>query len=257
MNQTTYRAAQIVRHYAQLRALQPAEQTIFDLLKVQLPTLKMLDIGVGGGRTTRHFAPAVAEYVGIDYSAEMVAMCDRQFAAHPTWQFAVCDAREMSRFADNTFDFILFSFNGIDYCSHADRLKVLQEVDRIGKPGGYFCFSSHNLQRFEQEFDLTQQLRLNPIVSYTNLVMWGIVRLFNRAIDLKTLKASAHAIVKDDSHNFRLETYYIRPQAQIQQLEPHFDQIQAFSWQSGLEITTESELSTTVEQWLYYFCRIR
>ncbi|GBD51465.1 hypothetical protein BGM30_05580 [Microcystis aeruginosa NIES-298] len=37
----------------------------------------------------------------------------------------MADARNLEQFADNYFDFILFSFNDIDYISHADRFLVL------------------------------------------------------------------------------------------------------------------------------------
>ncbi|ELP52058.1 methyltransferase type 11 domain protein [Microcystis aeruginosa TAIHU98] len=66
----------------------------------------------------------------------------------------MADARNLEQFADNYFDFILFSFNDIDYISHADRFLVLEEISRIGKAGGYFCFSSHNLQGIIPEFDI-------------------------------------------------------------------------------------------------------
>ncbi len=150
-NQQTYKDPSIVGYYAQLTALQPAEKTILTLLQEHLSTMKMLDLGVGAGRTTKYFAPLVGEYIGVDYSAEMIAACRQKFP-HLVWQ--VADARNLEQFADNYFDFILFSFNDIDYISHADRFLVLEEISRIGKAGGYFCFSSHNLQGIIPEFDI-------------------------------------------------------------------------------------------------------
>lgn len=256
-NHTTYTSPRVVHHYAQLNQLQPAEKSILDLLATQEPTLKMLDIGVGGGRTTQHFSSIAAEYVGIDYSAEMIAACQKRFPASPqAISFEVCDVRDLSRFRDNSFDFILFSFNGIDYISHADRLKVLQEIARVGKPGGYFFFSSHNLQGLEREFDFRKQLSLNPIRSYVNLVMLGLLHFLNRPITLRQLRGLAHVIVRDESHNFRLKTYYIRPQEQIKQLAA-FGAVKVYSWQSGLEITDESALAANSEMWLYYLCAFK
>ena len=74
-NQQTYTDRSIVRYYARLTALQPAERTILTLLQKRLSKMKMLDLGVGAGRTTNYFAPLVAEYIGVDYSAEMIAAC--------------------------------------------------------------------------------------------------------------------------------------------------------------------------------------
>jgi ubiquinone/menaquinone biosynthesis C-methylase UbiE len=258
INQKTYAALSVVQHYAQLKLLQPAEEAILELLRDRWSSMKMLDIGVGGGRTTQHFAPLVAEYFGIDYSAEMVAACQKRFAASPTApQIEVGDARDLSRFADNSFDFILFSFNGIDFVSHSDRLKVFQEIARVGKPGGYFFFSSHNLQGLEREFEFRKHLGLNPITTYVNLVMFAILRLLNRAFTLDQLKAANHAIVRDESHNFRLKTYYVRPEAQLQQLDPNFSEIKVYSWRAGWPITDAEELRSNVDMWLYYLCVIK
>ena len=255
-NQRTYTVPSIVQHYAQLSDLQPAETLLLSL--EQLSTLKMLDLGVGGGRTTKHFAPLVAEYIGLDYSPEMIATCKQRFnSSSPTVSLAVGDARDLSRFRDNYFDVILFSFNGIDYISDSDRLQVFQEISRVGKSGGHFCFSSHNLQGLEREFEWRKQLSFNPISTYVNLVMWVLLRCCNRSLTLNQLKASAHVIVRDEAHNFRLQTYYVRPQAQLQQLELYFRNIKVYAWNNVQEIKSKTELDANSELWLYYLCLIR
>lgn len=256
-NQQTYESRGIVQHYTQLHQLQPAEVAIIALLKDKLPQMKMLDMGVGGGRTTKHFAKSVADYTGIDYSVEMIAACQQRFAGsqEPT-SFIVCDARDMSCFPDNTFDFILFSFNGIDYIEHCDRIQALQEIQRVGKPGSYFYFSTHNLQGIESTFDWRTHLSLNPIRTYSDWVMWALLRVFNRPLNLPQLKTLSHAMIRDEPHNFRLRTYHIRPQDQIDQLASDFKDIKVYSWQTGLELSN-SELQSTQEMWLYYLCVIQ
>jgi len=256
-NQKTYTSLDVVQHYSQLSALQPAEITVLKRLQAQLGSMKMLDIGVGGGRTTQHFSKVTAEYIGIDYSANMIAACQNRFSSScDKTQFRVCDVREMSQFKDNSFDFILFSFNGIDYISHAERLQVFKEIQRVGKSGGYFYFSSHNLSGFEQAFDFKQQFSLNPLKTYVNVVMSALLHVFNFPTTLKQLKISTHAILKDESHNFRLKTYYVRPQEQIDQLKSHFSDVKVYSWKSGLEITGD-EMHCHTDLWLYYLCVIK
>jgi ubiquinone/menaquinone biosynthesis C-methylase UbiE len=256
-NKNVYARFRIVQHYAQLKALQPAEQTVLDLLRDRLPAMKMLDIGVGGGRTTKHFAAIVANYVGIDYSAAMIAACKEQFAtAAQTTRFEVCDARDLSRFQDNAFDFILFSFNGIDYISHVDRLKVFQEICRVGKSGGYFLFSSHNLQGLERAFSFRKQLSLNPLKTYVDLVMLALLRCFNHSVTARQLTASAYAVVKDEAHNFCLQTYYVRPEEQLGQLAENFSDVNVYAWKSGLNITDKRKLVANADLWLYYLCVI-
>jgi ubiquinone/menaquinone biosynthesis C-methylase UbiE len=257
LNQTTYTTSHIVNYYAQLNQLQPAEQAIFNLLEQQGLKLKMLDIGVGGGRTTQHFSKITSEYIGTDYSAEMISACKKRFSAssHKV-EFEVCDARDMSRFLDNSFDFILFSFNGIDYVSHLDRLKIFAEISRVGKPGSYFFFSSHNLQGIESEFELKKHISLNPLKTYVNLVMFALLQFFNRSYTLTQLKVSDFAIIRDESHNFKLQTYYIRPKEQIHQLGKWFIHLKVFSWRKEIEILDSEELKKNRDMWLYYLCSI-
>jgi ubiquinone/menaquinone biosynthesis C-methylase UbiE len=253
-NIRTYAKASIVSYYQQLNELQPAEQI---LLKDLSPSCEMLDIGVGAGRTTKHFYPLTTQYLGIDNSAEMIAACRKRFPKLVETTFQVGDARDMSCFADNQFDVILFSFNGIDYVSQNDRLQILREVYRVGKPGATFCFSSHNLQGFEKLIDWKSQLSFNPITTYTNLVMLGLLRILNPSLSSKALKELSHTIIKDESHNFRLKTYYIRPREQIAQLEQNFSNIQVFSWWNTQELVTEGDRSSNTDMWLYYFCTVK
>src|ERR1700756_2475583 len=84
----------------------PPEGTILRLLLPELRTARMLDLGVGGGRTTLHFAKCVREYVGVDYSESMIRECRRRFATSPEpFSFVVCDARSLKMFASGSFDF--------------------------------------------------------------------------------------------------------------------------------------------------------
>jgi ubiquinone/menaquinone biosynthesis C-methylase UbiE len=245
-NQKTYTSADIVRYYELINQLQPAEQLIFDRLSPNLPTMKVLDLGVGAGRTTQYLNDRAAEYIGIDSSAEMIAACQIRF---PGVQFQVCDARDMGCFETGYFDFVLFSFNGIDYVDNDDRRAILQEIHRVSKPKAIFCFSSHNLQSFEQSFQV--QWSWNPIATYTNLVMLGILKVVNPSLTLTKLQALPWAIVKDESHNFRLNTYYIRPEDQIKQLMDWFENIQVYSWKQAVEL---DDRASNVDQWLYYCC---
>ena len=253
-NQQTYETASIVNYYTQLNALQPAEQMMLDRWSEHLPRFRMLDIGVGAGRTTKHFQPRVADYVGIDVSAEMIDACRNRFPQLTASTFQVCDARDLSVFEDDSFDFILFSFNGIDYVPHDDRLRILTEVHRVGVSGAIFYFSSHNLQGLDRAFDFKSQWSFNPIATYTNLVMLAILRVLNQPLSPKQIKGLDYAIVKDESHNFSLETYYIRPQEQLNQLRENFNDIQVYSWRNDVELMTESDRANNTDQWLYYSC---
>ncbi|MFH7245151.1 MAG: methyltransferase domain-containing protein [Spirulina sp.] len=255
-NQTAYAKSSLVRYYTQLHQLQPAERGILMRLRDQLPTMAMLDLGIGGGRTTQHLWPRVGQYTGIDYSAEMIAACRARFSpagddgAGPT--LAVMDARDLSAFEDKSFDLIWFSFNGLDYVSHADRLKILQEVHRVGKPGAYFVFSSHNLRGMARTFDYRQHLSFNPLTTYVDLAMWGLLRWFNRGVGITDLSRTDHLILRDESHNFALQTYYIDPAAQIQQLAFGFHSIEVYPWTQMDPVNDVDDPGLSSALWLYY-----
>jgi ubiquinone/menaquinone biosynthesis C-methylase UbiE len=255
-NQQTYTAPDIVSYYSQLRELQAAEKTILERFRSDWKQLKVLDMGIGGGRTTQYLASLVSEYVGIDYSPEMIRACQARFTTSEKLKLLVCDARDLSRLEESYFDFILFSFNGLDYISHEERLQVLKEVKRVGKSGSYFYFSTHNLQGLEDEFNGQKKISLNPFTSYVNLVMLGFLHLFNYPLNLKKIQGLDYLMVRDEPHNFRLSTYYIRPIKQLEQLQPYFTNIQVYSWLTGLEVSQGQELKKNREMWLYYLCQI-
>lgn len=257
-NYYTYKSNNIVEYYKKLSQLQLAEQTLITLLKDRLSTFKMLDMGIGGGRTTQYFAPLVKEYIGIDYSAEMIMACQQRLInLSNSILLEVCDARNMHQFTNDSFDFILFSFNGIDYVNHQDRLKIIAEIKRVGKPGCYVLFSSHNLQSMARQFNYKTHISFNPFTSYINLVMFGFLKLFNPGVTFQHLQTTDYLILRDESHNFRLQTYYIRPEAQIKQLEESFDRIEIYSWKTGKKIVDKNDSALNSDLWLYYLCRVK
>jgi SAM-dependent methyltransferase len=101
---------------------------------------RLLDIGVGGGRTTALLAPHVAEYVGIDASPGMLQLARER---HPDADLRLGDARALG--AIGTFDAALFSFNGIDSLDRAGREEVLAELHRVLRPGATLLVSMLNL----------------------------------------------------------------------------------------------------------------
>jgi len=139
-NLEVYRAPDVVAHYLRLDHITPAERQLFDTyLK---PGMAVLDLGVGGGRTTPYLSGIASRYVGIDYSEEMVRACRGKY---PKLQFEVADAADLSIFADGLFDVVVFSFNGLDNLApDQKRQQCLRECHRVLKPGGMFIFSTHN-----------------------------------------------------------------------------------------------------------------
>lgn len=257
-NQRVYQRSEVVRAYAGATDLQPPEKRILELLRDELSEASMLDIGVGGGRTTAHFAPAVREYVGIDYSAEMISACRRRFPAG-RYRFELCDVRDLSRFPDGGFDFVLFSFNGIDDVSPADRRQAFREMSRVGRPGGYLCFSTHNLQGLDHgQFTLRRQVSGSPGRMAKNLAKWLLTRaVYNRHLRFRELAHAPHAVIHHFDHRRLMPTYYVRPAAQREQLGGHCRDVRVFSLVTGREVSDEDRWGELDDPWLYYLGVLR
>jgi ubiquinone/menaquinone biosynthesis C-methylase UbiE len=139
-NLAVYDSTQVAEHYARLDYLTECEQAIF---KAHLrPGMNILDLGVGGGRTTGYLASIAKRYVGVDYALKMVEACRAKF---PGLEFHTADAADLSVFRDGSFDAVVFAFNGIDYVvPDANRERCLQECRRLLRCNGVLVFSTHN-----------------------------------------------------------------------------------------------------------------
>src|SRR5271156_5460549 len=135
-----YNAPAVAGYYAELNYLTPCERLLFETYL--RPGMAILDLGVGGGRTTAYLSSIAGRYVGVDYASEMVAACRNKF---PQLEFETENASDLSRFATSSFDAVVMAFNGIDYVIPDEiRFRALREIHRVLKPEGTLIFSSHN-----------------------------------------------------------------------------------------------------------------
>ena len=221
---------------------------------------RLLDIGVGAGRTTAYFAGLCDEYVGIDSSPAMIAACRARF---PHLRFEVGDVRDLSRFADGLFDVVLFSFNGID-CVGPDtaRQRSFAEMRRVCASGGRLFFSSENLNQFPEEMRLSVHLRRalarEAPGAFPVRVAKGAAR-FARARALNPpahrLMARGGCLIADDRDGLRLlRHYYVRPDVQVSRLRAlGFSEVEVYGM-DGERVPSE-QLASVRGHWLDYLCR--
>ena len=218
-NLQMYGAGEVVRQYATTPdRLKPAEEAILKWLAEKIRGRKLLDVGVGGGRTTPHLLALSQDYLGADYSAGMVAACREKF---PGVEFRECDARDMSSLGRERFDFVMFSFNGIDSIDHAGRLAVLREVFSVLKPDGLFLFSAHNL-RVPVERPWHPQIyswRMSP-----RLILYNVKCMVRNTLNFwrhmgAQVRGENYKILVDSQFDFRMKNYYVEPAQQVRQLE--------------------------------------
>lgn len=238
-NIDAYSSNDIIAYYSQQKPeLQPAENAILNVLQNKLPEFTMLDIGVGAGRTTAFFAPLVRHYTGIDYAKGMVEVCKKLY---PRYRFEEGDVRHL-QFDANTFDFVLFSFNGLDSISAADRMVGLKEINRVLKPGGCFVFSAHNVKATASLFKYKS---INPKRLYKTLVLRKVNKGF------RAFSERHEVIVFDGTLGYQISNYYIAPNHQLNQLaNTGFTNISIFD-RSGRALTNAAALMSS-DLWIYY-----
>ena len=187
-NQRSYADDAVVSQYVEARDLMPPEQFLFD--KYIQSGMDILDVGVGGGRTTAYLAPQARSYLGLDYVPEMVVACRRKF---PSYVFEVGDATNLLQIADASFDLTIFSFNGIDsIASDEGRLLALKELRRVTRDNGFVIISSHN----------AKQLMLLPQMRDAGLprAVWRVLRASMKSILVASRNLGSGAFLRGSGY---------------------------------------------------------
>jgi ubiquinone/menaquinone biosynthesis C-methylase UbiE len=113
------------------------EELAFEAVPI-LPNAKYLEIGCGTGRFTAPFAAKGINLVAVDISDDMLAATrhklQQRSGSDREVQLLKADARALD-FPSAEFD-VVFSFNVINHIPQYE--KVIEEVARVLKPGGYF-----------------------------------------------------------------------------------------------------------------------
>lgn len=244
----------VVRYYADIVDLQAPEVVVFSAIEHDLARMAVLDIGVGGGRTTAHLAPRALRYAGIDVASRMIDTCIARFGEDPPRRsFGVGDARSMPMFGDRAFDLVLFSYNGIDFVPAVERSRVLAEMLRVARPGGHVVFSTHNLNsNVEDQFALRHATTLKGRVK--KLVQKAYFHALNPAFRLRRRRLPLMSI-NDGAHWFAFRQCYTRPAAQVAQLHTlGFEDIAVLGL-DGRRVS-HAELDSVPDPWLYFWCRV-
>jgi len=77
----------------------PGERAAFECVRADAADQPILDLGVGAGRTVSLLRSISRDYVGLDYTPELVGVCRQK---HPGVRIVQGDARDLSQFADGS-----------------------------------------------------------------------------------------------------------------------------------------------------------
>jgi SAM-dependent methyltransferase len=228
-NLSTYLNPRVVRNYVGSTELFPAELRLIEQYSSQFRG-DVLDIAIGGGRTTRALLPLARRYVGMDYAPGMIEAAKAQF---PGADLRCLDMRQVPEvLSRERFDAILISFNGIDYIPWKDRTALLHCLHGMLRAGGILVFSTHDLAAAEVEsrFKIRADLQLRasvllrrPAEFFRRLVrmpVWCALAWRNRRRMRKQVAFfDGYAYLNDSGENFGLLTTYTATDLQVNVLK--------------------------------------
>lgn len=254
LSKSFYDRVEVSADYAGGR-LTDAEESIVSHLGGELRTARVLDLGVGTGRSLPRLRAASGSYVALDYSLNMLSRCWRH---HRPARLLACDARRLALSAA-AFDAAFFFFNGIDVVDHEGRLAVLGEIRRVLRPDGLLVFSSHNLEARRR----SPWQPPRPVLSPNPLRLWrenaASVRHTLRGM-VNRLRLSrliehrpTHSLINDQTASFSLITYYITRENQLAQLA-------AAGYRNVAAVASDGFFGKPVRSpcdapWIYYVAR--
>lgn len=243
-----YQDPNIVSFYKNLSELKPVENVLLSRFRNVLRGQPVLEIGIGGGRTTAPLLQITDSYVGIDFSREMILAARQKF---PGVDLRVCDARDMSMFRDGQFAGIFFLGGGMDDIV-AERSRILKEIHRV-LGSGVFIFMSHNFDAHNMRRCLKNRPRLSrdpSVLIHDNLLRARSYVSYVYNWLRSTLRQEGYAIyneyevslAKRSERGMILPTFYTRRDAQVRQLHDHgFSQVEVLD-QNGNTVESGSKV---------------
>jgi ubiquinone/menaquinone biosynthesis C-methylase UbiE len=103
---------------------------------------RVLEIGFGSGRNLPLYGDAVEEIIGVDPSAEMLALAKPAVAASKRKVMLLPQSAESLPLGDGSMDTVVVTWS---LCSIPDPGAALREARRVLKPEGQLRFVEHGL----------------------------------------------------------------------------------------------------------------
>jgi SAM-dependent methyltransferase len=214
LNTAMWRRTDVVGAYAN-RVLRPVEVLLLVRYREELSG-RVLELGCGAGRLTGYLAALGGDLLATDVSPAMLAAAA---ARYPGVRFEPADLRALDRLDAGGFDAVVAGYALLDVLDDAERRTALVQLrDRLA-PGGLLIFSGHNLAAAGSRHSTWHFVRSRDPFRVAGSLARQPRRLRNqRRARRFEVRASDHAVLNDESHDFGALHYYIAPPAQAAQL---------------------------------------
>jgi SAM-dependent methyltransferase len=237
INRRAWSHSSTVRSFRQREGwTDPGERAALESVRPDATDQPILDLGVGAGRTIPLVLPISRDYVGLDYTAELVRACRDKY---PDVRVVHGDARDLSRFADESFQLVMFSFNGIDAVCPPDRVVILREIRRVLRPGGTLLFSTHNHDGpgHGEGLSFGVERTRNPVKLAARVALAmahaaQTVRNYRRYSKLGH-EGDGYSVRNAAAHHHGILVHYITLQGQLEQLEANGFRPHPLVWASS------------------------
>ncbi len=113
--------------------------------------LRLLEIGCGVGRMTRHFADVYGEVQGVDVSGEMIRQARERLKDLPNTHFDETSGVNFQPFPDNHFDTIYSAYVFQHVPSREAIVSNIRDAYRTLAPGGVFMYGASAINNVEFE----------------------------------------------------------------------------------------------------------
>jgi SAM-dependent methyltransferase len=114
-------------------------------------TLRVLEIGCGAGRMTKHLAAIFGQVAGIDVSGEMIHKARQRLAGICNVELHETNGIDFAIFDDEQFDLILSAYVFQHVPAAAVIASNIRDAWRVLKPGGAFKFQTNSVRSPEYE----------------------------------------------------------------------------------------------------------
>lgn len=159
-------------------------------------------------------------------------------------RFAGSEAR-LRGCAEGAFDLVLCGRRSLDGLGAEERARALAQLHRALSPGGWLCLASANLRGLP--WQTLQRIRDRPLLAWCQETYQMLQR------DVRAQLGQPHLIVHEGSEQ---AIYYIRPEAQVAQLEQAgFEWVDVYQDRLLIPGAAQAALRELRGPRLHYLCR--